>query len=449
MEIQQGDHNRSALRQQFVEQLSDETKKRIDEDASLYLHQALSSPVMNIVSSVKGPYFYDLSGNQYLDCHGNGVHNVGFSHPSVLDAARSLLDASLTFSPRRLGNVPSIKLAKKLVQLAPDGFDRVLFCPGGSEANEMAVLLARLYTGNYKTLSFYDSFHGATALSACIGGNPHFTEGFGPMMSGCLHVEFPSYYRNPWKLPAYEREKIDDLYIHQVCRAFAQNPTIAAVIATPISSSPHVPSSYYWMKVREICNQYGALLIFDEIVCGLGRTGKLFATEHFVEPDIIVIGKSLGGGLMPSAAIITKSKFNIGGEKSVGHFTHEKNPVAGAVGLAVLETIGREGLVNNAQQQGSYLMDKLMELKEEHSIIGNIVGRGLLVGIDLVTDRARKKKALSAAERIMYFCQQAGLSFKIIDGNTISLRPALTISSDHVDFICETLNEAFKSVSND
>ncbi len=449
MKIQQGDDNLDPGREKYLGQLNEYTRKLVSEDATVFLHQSLSSPVMNMVSKLEGPYFEDVSGKKYLDCHGNGVHNIGYNHPEVIKAISDLLESKLTFSPRRFSNQPAIELARHLIRLAPEPFNRVLFCPGGSEAVEMALYLARLVTGKYKTISFYESFHGATALSASVGGNPHFDHGWGPLVPGCLHVEYPHYYRNPWKISAFEKEKIDELYLQQIRNALKRNPDISAIIGTPISSTPQVPSNYFWLQVKEICREHDALLIFDEIVCGLGRTGRLFASEHYVDPDIIVMGKSLGGGVIPFAGILTRDIYNVGQEHSIGHFTHEKSPLGATVAMKVLEILEQQDLVENARQMGIYLHEQLMILKEEFSIIGHIEGKGLLLGIDLVTDRMSKKRAYEQANKVMYHCLEAGLSFKIIDGNVIALRPALTIGKGEVDHICSVLKEALTKLNHD
>ena len=269
---EQGDNNVGEERAAYINSLDENTRQLIDDDARYFLHQALSTPVMNVLSKTEGPYIIDLNGKQYLDLHGNGVHNAGFSNPYVIEAVKKQLHEQLAFTPRRYTNIPAINLAKKLTEITPAGLDRVLFCPGGSEAIEMAVSLAKQITGRWKTISYWDSYHGNGFQSSSLGGEEHFTTGQGPMVPGAFHVEFPDYYRNPWKWT--DIEAIDDEYIRQIKIILKRNPDIAAIVAEPISATPVIPSPGYWQKVRALCDEYGIFLIFDEIIEGFGRTGK-------------------------------------------------------------------------------------------------------------------------------------------------------------------------------
>jgi len=441
---EQGDNNATANRKNYHANLDQETKHWIEEDAKYFLHQALSTPVMNVLSKTSAAHIEDLNGKKYLDLHGNGVHNAGFNNPKVVAAVKAQLDASLAFTPRRYTNLPAIKLAKKLVEITPNGLNRVLFCPGGSQAIEMAVMLAKQVTGKWKTISYWDSYHGTGFQASSIGGEEHFTVGQGPMVPGAFHVEFPNYYRNPWGYS--DQEAINEEYLRQIKNILRRNPDVAAIIAEPISATPVIPSHGYWQQVQQLCEQYNILLIFDEIIEGFGRTGKMFASEHFVSPDILVLGKSLGGGLVPFAGIVTKEKYNILQHRSIGHFTHEKNPLCCAAGLAEIEFIEENHLVKNAEKLGDYLMDHLLELKDTYPIIGNIAGKGFHIGIDLVTDRSTKERAVDAAEKIMYHCLEQGVAFKIIEGNIITMRPSLILSQDDCDLIISTLKSAFEAI---
>lgn len=442
--LEQGDVNQSQLRNNHTKQLDEETKSWIEKDAQYFLHQALSTPVMNVLSKTEGPFIYDLQGRAYLDLHGNGVHNAGFSNPYVTKKVIQQLQQSLAFTPRRYTNIPAIKLAEKLIEVTPAGLTRVLFCPGGSEAIEMAIMLAKQITGKWKTISFWDSYHGTGFQAASVGGEEHFTVGQGPMMPGAFHVEFPNYYRNPWGLT--NTDSIDEEYLRQIKIILQRNPDMAALIGEPVSATPVVPSRYYWQEVQSLCKQYGMFLIFDEIIEGFGRTGKLFACEHFVTPDVLVLGKTLGGGLMPFAGIVTKEGYNVLQNRSIGHFTHEKNPLCCTAGLATLEYILDHHLAENAALLGDYLMDQLKALQEIYPIIGNVAGKGFHIGLDLVKNRTTKERAVKEAEAIMYHCMNEGVAFKIIEGNIITMRPSLVITKEHCDKIVQTLKNAFEKI---
>ena len=443
--VDQGDINTTTAREAFLNRhVSEKTRRLLEEDAAVFLHQSLSTPVMNAVAAVEGAYVIDTEGRRYLDFHGNGVHNAGFNHPKVLDAIRGQLDSGLTFCPRRYTNEAAVAAAKKLVSIAPEGMTRVLFCPGGSEANEMALMLARQVTGNFKSISYWESFHGAGFMTASVGGDIHFRGGAGPLMPGALHVEYPDYYRNPWGFE--EPERVDAECLRQMELLFHNEAPICAVIGEPVFATPRIPSKAYWQGVRDLCDRHGAFLIFDEVIEGLGRTGTMLCSEHFATPDVITLGKSLGGGLVPWAGIITHEKYNTVRHRSIGHFTHEKNALCCAAALAEIEALEEERMVENAATLGAYVLDRLHEMQERHPLIGHVAGLGLHFGIDLVKDRETKQRAKQEAEAVMYKCLERGLSFKTIEGNILTLRPALCITKDELDQSLEILEESIGEV---
>jgi len=445
MQREQGDVNTTPHRRKYWERnLSAEARKWFDEDCRYFLHQSLSTPVLNVLSGAEGIYLRDLEGKSYIDMHGNGVHNAGFNHPSVVAAVRRQLEEGLTFCPRRYTNIPAIQLAKKLAEITPDGLCRSLFCPGGSEAIEMALTLARQVTGRFKSISFCDSFHGAGFGAAGVGGEEHFHGGIGPLLPGAFHVDFPNYYRNPWGFT--REEDVDAECLRQIEHVLKREPEMSAVIGEPISANPVVPSKRYWEGVRALCDRFGALLIFDEIIEGFGRTGKMFACEHFVTPDVLVLGKSLGGGVLPFAGIVTHEKYNSLPHRSIGHYTHEKNALCAAAALAEIEVIETRRLAEHSAKLGAYALQRLNAMKERHPLIGHVAGLGLHIGIDLVKDRATKERAVDEAEIIMFKCIERGLSFKTIDGNVLTLRPALVITQAEMDRALDILEQAIGEV---
>jgi 4-aminobutyrate aminotransferase len=445
IEREQGDVNTTPNRGEYWKRnLKGESKRWFEEDQKYFLHQSLSTPVLNVLSRAQGAYIEDLDGKKYLDMHGNGVHNAGFNNPAVIEAVKKQLQEDMTFCPRRYTNIPAIELAKKLAEITPGDLGRSLFCPGGSEAIEMALMLAKQVTGRFKTISFWDSFHGAGPAAASVGGEEHFSGGFGPMVPGAFHVEFPNYYRNPWGFTS--EEEVDAECLRQIELVLKREPEMAAIIGEPISATPVVPSRRYWQGVKDLCEQYGALLIFDEIIEGFGRTGKLFACEHFVTPDVLVLGKSLGGGLLPFAGIVTHEKYNTCQHRSVGHYTHEKNALCSAAALAEIAYIVEHKLHEHAAKLGDYTIKRLTELKEKHPMIGHVAGLGLHIGIDLVSDPKTRERAVDEAEIIMFKCLGKGLSSKTIEGNVLTLRPALVISREEMERAIDIIDEAIGEV---
>ncbi len=262
------------------------------------------------------------------------------------------------------------------------------------------------------------------------------------MMPGAIHLELPDYYRNPWGWT--NREQIDEEYLRQLKAQIEFNPEIAALISEPVFYNSTVPTRYFWGKSKALCHAHGILVIFDEIYTAFGRTGKMFASEHFVTPDVIVIGKGFGGGVVPFAGIIGREAFNVLGRRSIGHYTHEKNPLCAAVSSAVIDIVTEQRLAEYALVLGAYFKEGLEALQEEFAWTGHIGGLGLNLAVDMVKDRNTKERAVDEAHRLMAFCMLRGVSFKLIQGNILNLKPALVITREEVDFILSTLREGLK-----
>jgi len=441
----EGDSNLSPARRDWAERrLGGAGRDLVEKDAGLFLHQVLSSPCLNAVKRAEGIWIEDIAGNRYMDFHGNNVHHIGYGHPRLIEAVTAQMH-DLSFAPRRFTNEPAVALAAKLVEIAPAGLDRVLFSTGGSDANEMALKLARAATGRFKTLSFWDSFHGAGFGAIGVGGEALFRSGpIGPLMPGDAHVPPFCCYRCPYGHA--ERDGGPDLDVCKMACAdmvryvLEKEGDVAAVIAEPVRSVPYLPPPGFWQAVRRACDDHGALLIFDDIPSGLGKTGKMFSCDHFgVVPDIMTLGKALGGGMLPIAAMIARSDLDVLGDRALGHYTHEKNPVTARAALTTIEIIESEGLVENAARLGVHALDRLQEMKTRHPLIGDVRGLGLVIGVELVEDRAAKTPANSAADRILYRALERGLSFKTTMGCVLSLTPPLCVSMAEMDRALDVL----------
>jgi 4-aminobutyrate aminotransferase len=440
----EGDINLSVHRRAWAEEtLNAETRHWLAEDSKYFLHQSLSTPCLNVLSGCDGATITDLQGRALYDFHGNNVHQVGFSHPRVIEAITAQMK-ELSFCTRRYTNIPSIKLAKKLAELAPGDLNRVLFAPGGTSAIGMALKLARGATGRFKTISMWDSFHGASLDAISIGGESVFRSNIGPLLTGCEHVPPPDNRHCPFACGAACNLKCAD-YIEYVLE---KEGDVAAVIAETVRSTPFIPPLDYWKKVRAACDKHGALLILDEIPHCLGRTGKMFTCEHFgIVPDILVIGKGLGGGIFPLAAMIAREGLNVMADKALGHYTHEKNPVAAAAALAAIEVIEQEGLLEHARTLGDYAVARMREMMDRQPLIGDIRGLGLMMGMELVRNRATRERATDQAERVMYHCLTNGLNFKLTMGNIVTLTPSLVITKPQMGAALGILESAIAAVT--
>ncbi|NWG14475.1 MAG: aspartate aminotransferase family protein, partial [Acidobacteria bacterium] len=355
----EGDVNVTPRRAHWAaENLNDDTRRLLDEDARYFLRQSLSTPCLNVLKRCEGAYIEDMQGRRYLDFHGNNVHQVGFGNPRVIDAMVAQL-RTLSFCTRRYTNVPAIQLARKLASLAPADLNKVSFAPSGAAAIGMALKLARVATGRFKTISMWDSFHGASLDAISIGGEALFRNGIGPLLPGTEHVPPPDPVHCPWGCGGAQAGGECTLKCAEyVDYVLEKEGDVAAVVAETVRSTPYVPPLEYWKIVRRACDRHGALLILDEIPVCLGRTGRMFACEHYgIVPDMLVIGKGLGGGIFPLAALLAREGLDIAPDRALGHYTHEKNPVACAAGLATLEVIERENLVQRAEALGKLALE--------------------------------------------------------------------------------------------
>ncbi len=429
----EGESNTSDARKRWAEtSIGPKAAPLLKRDADVFLHQSLSSPCVSTIAAASGIWITDKDGRRYMDFHGNSVHHIGYGHPKLIAAIKAQLD-DLPFAPRRFTCDPAVELAEKLAEVAPADLNKVLFTTGGSDANEVALKIARAATGRFKTISFWDSFHGAGMGAASVGGEATFRSHIaGPLMTGCEHVAPFACYRCPYNHTSPETCGL--ACAKMVDYVLEREGDVAAVIAEPMRAVPYVPPPGFWKMVREACNRHGALLIMDEIPTGLGKTGRMFAFEHDdIVPDIVTLGKALGGGILPIAACIARKDLDVCGDFAIGHYTHEKNPVTCRAALTTIEIIEEEGLIDRAAELGDYAMARLHTNLSDCPIVGDIRGRGLMFGIEIVTDRAEKTAGNALAEQIYYACLNAGLSFKISHGCVLTLSPPMTISRDDLD----------------
>ena len=449
----EGDINLTPHREAFLEKnISDETKVMLEEDASFFLHQTLSSPCMNALQGAEGIYITDTQGRKLMDFHGNSAHQVGWQNPDVVAAIKKQLD-TLPFCPRRYTNQQTIDLARRLIKIANNGhtqldpakrdenhLSRVLFTPGGTTGIGIAMKLARIHTGRYKTISMWESFHGASLDAISIGGESVFRKGVGPLLPGTSHAPPPNELNCHFNCGG----KCNLSCAKYVEYMLEQEGDVAAVIAEPIRWTPYIPPKAYWENIRKACDKHGALLIFDEIPNSLGRTGQgMFTYQLFgVTPDIVVIGKGLGGGVFPLSAVLAREKMNESARThALGHYTHEKSPVGAAAAIATLDFIEREGLVENARVVGEYALEILKEVMKKHKYIYNVRGVGLLIGTELRIPETGAK-AVDAAEKVLYKCLELGLSYKITSGNVLTFCPPLIITKEEMKKAVDILDRA-------
>ena len=427
--LSEGDLNISPQRAAWItDNIDEETQALLDQDARYFLRQSLSTPCLNVLRACDGVFIEDLQGRRIMDFHGNWVHQVGFRNEHVITAIVEQL-RSLPFCTRRYTNIPAIELAKKLAELAPGGLNKVLFAPGGALAVGMALKLARVATGRFKTISMWDAFHGASLDAISVGGEAIFRRGIGPLLPNAEHVPPP----DPSHCPFGCGQSCTLKCAQYIDYVLEKEGDVAAVIAETVRSTPYIPPPDYWQIVRDACDRHGALLILDEIPHALGRTGTMFTCEHYgIVPDILVIGKGLGGGIFPLAAMIAREGLDVAPDCALGHYTHEKNPVACAAALAAIRYLQDADILAHTQALGAWALTRMRAMMERHVSIGKVSGLGLLLGMEIVEDRATMERAPVAAEAVMYCALSRGLSFKVTMGNILLLVPALTITQEEL-----------------
>ncbi|MCH2511077.1 MAG: aspartate aminotransferase family protein [Chloroflexi bacterium] len=418
-----------------------------------------------IFVSGEGVHVTDALGNTSIDgMSGLWLKNVGYGRKEIADAAYEQM-LNLTYMPLGTTTEPTIKLAEKISQIAPGDMTRSFFTSGGSEAVETAMKLSRAYfkrvgePNRTKFISRKGSYHGATMGALALGGSHLYPKlDYEPLMPGVFHVPQPLPYR--CEFGGETPEECAELCVNavEVMIKFQDPETVAAVFAEPISSPMGcvVPGDNYWPRLREICDKYGVLLIADEVITGFGRTGKMFATEHWgVVPDMMTVAKGITSGYIPMGGCITRGEISdafIGSQKaSFKHvITFGGHPVAAAAALKNIEIMENEGMVENAAKQGAYLLDGLKEMKEKYQMIGDVRGLGLFCGLELVADRETKEyfpAEADLANRITQGFADNGLLLR--GGDRMNVAPPLCITSSEVDEIVTTMDKVFGQVSKD
>ncbi len=417
-----------------------------------------------VMASADGVRYRDVNGKEYLDgISGIYVVSVGHNNRRVIDAVRAQLD-ELSFSPPMHGTNPvAVQLANLLAELAPGDLSAVKLQCGGAEVTEAAIKLARQYQrlagrpGRYKVISRYQSWHGSTLGSLSASGLKSRRTVNEPLAPGFVHVFPPTCYRCPFD-KRYPDCGLTCARIIEDVIEMEDPDTVAAVIVEPIGHTGGVidPPDEYLPILREICDRHDVLLIFDEIITGIGRTGELFAADLFgVVPDVLCIGKGLGGGYAPISAMICRrpiaDAFWGPAESNPGFVeghTFEGNPISCAAALAVLREILERDLLSNAREQGRRLRTGLETVAGRHPAIGDVRGRGLFQGIELVRDRetrerfdARPGVGIEIGRRAL----ERGLLCRF-DPHWIALGPPLTTSASEIDDMVRILDESLGDV---
>ncbi|KAA0566641.1 aspartate aminotransferase family protein [Bacillus sp. CH30_1T] len=441
----EGDINKSSLRSQWNERLSGQSTALLQEDERSFLKQSMSTPCLEAVADAEGCYITDVNGKKYLDFHGNSLHQIGYKNPYVVEAVKRQLE-ELPFIPRRFTADITIRAAQALVNKTTSKDYRVLFTPSGSAAVGLALKIARKATGRHKVISMWESFHGAGLDTISVGGEYVFKKDMGPLMPGVLKGIPYNGYRN--LINSESPEEIASFCLRYLEYMIENEGDIGAILLEPIrATDTHIPPRSYFKGLRRICDQHGILLIFDEIPTALYRSGNFYVHQQFgVEPDLLVLGKGLGGGIIPQAAVLAKTEYDCAGDISLGHYTHEKPALGSAAILATIDYIDDHKLGERCQALSAFVRDELNRLAERHECIGDVRIAGLMISIELVKDRGTKEKHDDLAERVLYYCLERGLSFKISGGNCMTWHPPLVVTEEELGFAVGLIDESLEKL---
>lgn len=406
------------------------------------------------IERAAGSHVYDSEGRAILDFTSGQMSAVlGHGHPDIV---RTVTESVTNLDHLYSGMLsqPVVDLAVRLSETLPDPLSRMLLLTTGAESNEAAVKLAKLYTGRHEIVAFDQSWHGMTSGAAAATFSAG-RRGYGPAMPGNLTLPTPNAYRSPFRLSdgGYDWEAELDYGLRMLDRQ--STGSLAACIVEPILSSGGIielPPGYLG-RLQEECRARGMLLILDEAQTGVGRTGHMYAFERDgVVPDIITLSKTLGAGL-PVAAVVTSAEIEqVCHERGFLFFTtHVSDPLAASVALTVLEVVQRDGLVARARTLGTVLTDRLRDLQRRHEHVGDVRGRGLLQGIELVQDKATKAPADTLGQAVTAACLERGLHLNIVQlpgmGGIFRIAPPLTIAEDELLQGLDILDAALAEVT--
>ena len=404
-----------------------------------------------VVERGEGSIVVDVDGNEFIDMNaGLAVCSVGHSHPKVVKAIKDQADKFIHYSYTDFFYDDYVNLGEKLHDLVPGSHRKKFFYGNsGAESVEAAMKVARWHTGRQGYLAYIGSFHGRTLGAVSLtASKPYQRARFAPLIPGVEHIFYPYCYRCPFNLecPSCDYacvDYIDEYLFHR----YVPPDEVAMLIAEPIQGEGGyiVPPEGYFKRLKKLLDEYGILFASDEVQAGIGRTGKWFGIEHFdVVPDIVCMAKGVAAG-MPLG--VMASRADIQDWKPGSHAsTFGGNPVSCAAALAVLDVIESENLLENAQKQGRHIKGRLDEMKEEHPLIGDVRGKGLMVGVELVKDKNTKEPAQKETKEVMMECFRNGLAIVNCGVSVIRWMPPLIVTSGLVDSALEIFEKSLTKI---
>jgi 4-aminobutyrate aminotransferase len=433
---------------QVIGELPGPRARQIIERDKKVLSPSYTRPYPLVASRGEGAMVEDVDGNRFLDFNaGIAVVSTGHCHPKVVEAIQQQAARLIHMSGTDFYYENMVTLAEKLAALAPGGGERrVYFGNSGTEAIEAAIKMARYSTGRDKFIAFLGAFHGRTMGSLSLTASKSVQRrGFAPLLPGVTHIPYAYCYRCAYgKTPdscAVECAKVIE---DQLVKTILPADEVAAIVLEPVQGEGGyiVPPQKFFDELARIAKRFGMLLVFDEVQSGMGRTGKMWAAEHFnASPDILAVAKGIASG-MPLSATIARAEV-MSWPPGAHASTFGGNPVACAAGLVTVELLEKE-LIANAARVGGYIMDRLREWPERFPIVGDVRGLGLMIGIELVRNQRTRERAPAARNRVLELAFERGLLVLGAGENSIRLCPPLVITRDQAAFAVDVLEECLK-----
>ncbi|WP_251942450.1 aspartate aminotransferase family protein [Staphylococcus sp. Marseille-Q5304] len=426
----------------------------INEDSKYFANPGRINYFPLAISHGYGATLVDVDGKEYIDLLSSASsQNVGHAPEPVTEAIKNQVDQFIHYTPAYMYHEPLVKLGKKLCEISPGDYEkRVLFGLSGSDANDGVVKLARAYTGRPYIISFVNAYHGSTygALSmSAISLNMR--KKYGPMLPGFYHIPFPDNYRGLYGAPT--SNTVDEYLapLKEMFEKYVPAEEVACIMIETIQGDGGLlePVEGYFEALQSLCKEHGILLAVDDIQQGLGRTGTWSSVTHYnIEPDIITFGKSLAGGL-PMSAIIGRAEIMDYLEAPAHLFTTNANPVSCEAALATLSMIEDQNLLQASADKGDYVRQRMDNWTEKYDIVGDVRGKGLSIGIDIVSDKQSKSRNNDAALKICNRCFEEGIVIIAVAGNVLRFQPPLVISYEQLDYALDVLERTIEAYMND
>ncbi|VED30838.1 4-aminobutyrate aminotransferase [Staphylococcus warneri] len=399
-----------------------------------------------------GATLVDVDGKEYIDLLASASsQNVGHAPKKVTEAIKKQVDKFVHYTPAYMYHEPLIRLSKKLCDISPGDYEkRVTYGLSGSDANDGIIKFARAYTGRLYIISFTNAYHGSTFGSLSMSAiSLNMRKKYGPLLNGFYHIPFPDNYRGLFEQP--NANTVDEYLapLKEMFDKYVPADEVACIVLETIQGDGGLlePVPGYFEALEGICREHGILIAVDDIQQGLGRTGKWSSVEHFnFTPDLITFGKSLAGGL-PMSAIVGRKEIMETLEAPAHLFTTGANPVSCEAALATLEMLEEEQLLEASLEKGKYVRRTMDRWVTDYECIGDVRGKGLSIGIDVVSDSIQKTRDPEAALKICNYCFDKGVVIIAVAGNVLRFQPPLVISYEQLDYALSTLEDAIRALN--